>query len=135
MQWVINYLIEAMKDWLNSNGAIVDRGSTPHYDFYRDDFTIDGSFHELDLSEIVPEGAKSVLISVQGTASTDNAFAFFAKPPGTGNENIGTLILPTRLELIVVNISVALSDDRKISYRIDSTTWYNLQLIIRAWTF
>jgi len=135
MKWLTDFAIYAVSAWYADHGGIIDRGYTEDPDFELGDFTLDGTWYDLDLSEIVPEGAKFVLLSALGIATTNNAYVFYAKPPGIGNANLGTLIIPTAIEFNVVDLWVPLDDDRKISYAGANTTWLACTAIIRAWTF
>jgi len=113
----------------------VDRGDPAAYDYAKEDLTIDGAWHDLDLSGIVSEFAKAVFIigHVQG-AGVDWAIMF--RKNGNANEVVhgGMETLRANIERHRSSI-VALDADRKIEYKIDNENWDTLDLAIKGWWF
>lgn len=113
----------------------VDRGDPAAYDYAKEDLTIDGAWHDLDLSAIVPEKAKAVFIAghLQGNA-VDWKIAF--RKNGNVNE-----IVHGGMETLRAGVerhrssTIALDGDRKIEYNADNQAWTTLDLVIKGWWF
>jgi len=111
----------------------VDRGDPAAYDYAKEDLSKDGAWHDLDLSGIVPAGAKAVFIigHVQG-AGADWAI-MFRKKGNTNEINHGGM------ETLRANVerhrssTVALSTARVIQYKADNQAWTTLDLCVRGW--
>jgi len=115
--------------------VFVDRGDPADWDYAKEDLTIDGAWHDLDLSAIIPEKAKAVFIAghLQG-AAVDWAIRF--RKNGNVNE-----IVHGGMETLRANVErhrssiVALDDDRIIEYNIDNQAWDTLDLVVKGWWF
>ena len=111
----------------------VDRGDPAAYDFAKEDLTIDGAWHDLDLSGIVPVCAKAVLLigHVEGNA-VDWKMNFREK--GNVNE-----VNHADMETIRANVTrhrsliVAVDTNRVIQYNADNEAWTHLDLAVRGW--
>ncbi|GAI39796.1 unnamed protein product, partial [marine sediment metagenome] len=96
---------------------------------------IDGAWHDMDLSAIVPAKAKAVFIigHLQGAAVS---WAIMFRKKGNVNE-----VVHGGMETIRANIErhrssiVALDDDRKIQYKVDDENWDTLDLAVKGWWF
>jgi len=115
--------------------CFVDRGDPAVYDYNKEDLTIDGAWHDLDLSHIVSEKAKAVFIigHLQGNG-VDWKISFRKK--GNVNE-----IVHGGMETLRANVErhrssiIALDDNRKIQYKVDDEAWDTLSLAVKAWWF
>lgn len=124
------FMREAMKGLVQ---MFVDRGDPASYDYAKTDLQIDGAWHDLDLSLLVPAGAKAVLLigHVEGNA-IDWKINFRKK--GNSNEiNHGDM------ETIRANVTrhrsliVAVDENRVIQYNADNEAWTTLSLAVRGW--
>lgn len=115
--------------------VFVDRGDPAAWDYAKEDLTIDGAWHDLDLSAIVPEKAKAVFIAghLQG-AAVDWAIRF--RKNGNTNEIVhgGMETLRAGVERHRSSI-VALDEDIKIEYNADNQAWTTLDLVVKGWWF
>lgn len=115
--------------------GFVDRGDPAAYDYAKEDLTIDGAWHDMDLSGIVSEHAKAVFIigHLRG-AGWDWHIKFRKK--GNVNE-----VAHGGMETIRANIErhrssiVALDSSRKIQYKVDDEAWDTLDLAVKGWWF
>lgn len=126
-----NLLIrEAMKGIYS---MYVDRGDPANYDFDKTDLTTDGAWHELDLSAIITEQAKAVLIAV-ATKGGATGWNIVLKKNGNSN-NINHASVQTKLVATTENGSIIVSPDidRKIEYRIDNQAWTLIKMGVRGW--
>lgn len=124
------FMREAMKGKIQ---MFVDRGDPASYDYTLVSLTTDGSWHDLDLSSIVPAGAKAVLLvgHVEG-AGTD--WAIFVRKKGQTNEiNHGEMeTLRANVERCRLMIC-AIDVNRIIQYKADNQAWTTLDLAVRGW--
>ncbi|MBA7611858.1 hypothetical protein ES703_19089 [subsurface metagenome] len=115
--------------------CFVDRGDPDVYDYAKEDLTIDGAWHDLDLSGIVSEKAKAVFIigHLEG-----NGVDWHIKFRKKGNVNE---VAHGGMETLRANVErhrssiVALDADRKIQYKVDDEAWTTLSLAVKAWWF
>lgn len=111
----------------------VDRGDPSSWDFETSDFITDGNWHELDLSNIVPEGTKAVCFL---TYIIDDIVASHISFRKKGNTNtVNKFVSRTQLANVLMdgNGIVFCDTDRKIEYRTSNTTFSWITLTIRGW--
>ncbi len=124
------FMREAMKGLVQ---MFVDRGDPAAYDKAKEDLTIDGAWHDWDVSSIVPAGTKAVLLigHLEGNA-VDWKINFRKK--GQSNE-----INHSDMETIRANITrhrssiVAVDANRVLEYNADNQVWTTLSLAVRGW--
>jgi len=113
----------------------VDRGDPADYDYAKEDLTIDGAWHDMDLSAIVSEKAKAVFIIGHLEGAAVDWHIMFRKK-GNVNEIVhgGMETLRAGVERHRSSI-VALDDNRVIQYKIDDEAWTTLDLAVKGWWF
>jgi len=115
--------------------GFVDRGDPAVYDYAKEDLTIDGAWHDMNLAGIVPIGAKAVFIigHLQGNGAD---WTIMFRKKGNVNEVVhgGMETLRANVERHRSSI-VALDTNRKIQYKVDDQAWDTLDLAIKAWWF
>jgi len=115
--------------------CFVDRGDPAAYDYAKEDLTIDGTWHDMDLSHIVSEKAKAVFIigHLEG-----NGIDWHIRFRKKGNVNE---IVHGSMETIRANVErhrssiVALDANCTIQYNIDNQAWATLDLAVKGWWF
>lgn len=113
----------------------VDRGDPAVYDYNKEDLTIDGAWHDMDLSGIVSEKAKAVFIIGHLQGNGVDWHIMFRKK-GNVNE-----IAHGGMETLRANVErhrssvVSLDDDRVIQYKVDDEAWTTLDLAVKGWWF
>ena len=76
-----------------SAGAWHDRGDAAAVDFDEGDLTMDGNWHDLDLSDIIDSGAGWVVLRVVYTQGLSSAVSFGVRHDGDSNAvNIGQMV-------------------------------------------
>lgn len=125
---------EALLEEVRRNGNFFyDRGDPAAYDFTLANFTTDNNWHDLDLSAIVPSGAKAVAIQILIQDDALNSHIQFRKK---GNTNVYNR---SYLNTIVINlwhnldIIVACDDNRVIEYRASNVVFTGINLTIKGW--
>jgi len=106
--------------WVTPIGMFNDRGDPKAADYAIGDFTVDNTWRDLDLSSLVPAGARAVLLRVDiRDAATSKVFAIREK----GN---GEAINIAQFSTQVANITVAgdliaiCDQDRVVQYKISA---------------
>lgn len=117
-----------------TGAGFVDRGDTGSYDFDKNDLTTDDSYHDLDLSSIVPAGAKAVLLSVQMEDDAVGSYFGF-RENGNTNEINADFFRTQGSGVWIDNCSVvvALDSNRIVEYRAANLTFSNINISVRAW--
>lgn len=133
MQWLIDMAIAAMKQYLVDNPRYVDRGDPVGTDWTGVDFISDGTWRDLDLSAIVPAGAKAVLFDIGIKDAGINADFYLRKK---GNINIWnrSTIRNQVANLYLFNPAIcACDEDRFVQYWITAAADPDLRVTIRGW--
>lgn len=114
--------------------SYIDRGDPSGYDFITGNFTKDWTWRELDLSGIIPKGAKAACIKIVSEVATVNYGQFYLRKHGN-SEGIAVPGLIHRIpDLgIVTNLVVALDVDAKVDYIAENVTWTILSLVVIGW--
>lgn len=114
---------------------MTDRGDPAAYDFTTVDFTTNGAWHDLDLSGVVPAGAKTVCLGMH-IADNIPGVDFYLRKNGNANA-----VNQTWMEILVANAYVhadaivQIDTDRKIEYWASNTTWSAIFLTVKGWWF
>lgn len=97
------------------------------------DFTLDGSWHELDLSACVPDGASALNISLGFSCDICHASVFFRGSPETHlpGKTIGYTqgAFLARRALFVLPVD----DTKTILYRFELANWEYIGFLVRGW--
>lgn len=124
------FMREAMKGLVE---MYVDRGDPAVYDFAKEDLTKDGAWHDLDLSNIVPAGAKAVLLVGHVEGNGSDWTIRFRKNGNTNEINHGGMeTLRPNVERCRM-MDVAVDTNRVVEYNADNQAWATLDLAVRAW--
>lgn len=124
-------------DEINATGLVgrvnyVDRGDPSAFDFTQATLTINAAWHDLDLSSIVPAGAKAVHLAVW---VNDNATYQECHIRSKGNVNeISVLTARTQVANIDSSIEgiVAVGATRVVQYLVDTGTNFVL-ILVKGW--
>ena len=114
--------------------GFVDRGDPSAFDFSIGDLTTDATWRDLDLSSIIPAGAKAVLFSA--TVRDDDAANSVFQLREKGNSNTHN-VAAIRTQAAAVTQELALivvpDSDRKVQYKASNVTWNKIDLLVRGW--
>lgn len=133
MQW----LIDIVKAWIEAQGylltSFVDRGDPAAYDFTKLTLTSDGTWHVMDLSAIVPAGAKAVTLR-SDLWNADVGIHLRMRTLGNTNlYNVSSAITQVAGIIIYNDHIIPLDTDRKIEYIMPSTTWIAVNITVKGW--
>jgi len=110
-----------------------DRGDPSDFDFTITDFVTDGNAHDLDLSSIVPRGAKAVLIRVGIIDDAVSSWIYFYKKGNTNQFN-ASIIYCQVSNVAIWNDRIVIPDSNsKISYITYNTTFSGIYVIVAGW--
>lgn len=136
MQW----LIDIVKEWIQAQGyllsSFVDRGDPHLPDYTLDDVSVDGSWHELDISEIVPTAAKAVLFTSYLRTDSLDGFFKIRRHGNSDEQNSSTLLTEAANVLNWADLASPIDTDRKIDYQFPSfylATVTDFKLVIKGW--
>lgn len=115
--------------------AFIDRGDPAAVDFALGDLTRDGAYHDLNLSGIVPAGAKGVCLSVLAVNAFVNKFAYFRTKSNANDFNISILAIQVTLVLDGADLTVPLPSTRIIEYNLDAVGWVFFTITVKGWWF
>lgn len=118
---------------LPGNYNYVHRGVAASQDFEAGDLTIDGSFHDLDLSGIIDAGAVLVLIHV--VMLGDAADKEVTMLPTGNDSNYAAVQCQTQVANVRRDCQmwVEPDGDRKTRYKVESATWAQLSFTVQGW--
>lgn len=118
---------------LSGKSLVVDRGDPSAFDWSLLDLTIDGNWHDLDCSGIVPEGAKFIWFRLY---LIDDVTGSWFQMRKKGNSNVyNTLTVLTQAANIPIEAQgfVACDENRMVQYRATNTTFTMIYLLVRGW--
>ena len=124
------FMRKAMKGEI---AMFTDRGDPATVDFDKDDLTIDGDWHELNLSSIVPSIARAVLLEVDIEAGHIDMEVIFKKVGNTNDINHTGAITKTNNKDQHKTCIVQLTSTRIINYKASVETWTTINISIRGW--
>ncbi|KKM89899.1 hypothetical protein LCGC14_1243990 [marine sediment metagenome] len=111
----------------------VYRGDPATGDFALVDMTVDGAWHELDLSAIVPSNARAVNLIISGVNAAAYQTFTIKKNGQTNNFNVGGVITPAAGVAGFGNSVISIGSDRKLEYNFNNTTWTGFMLTVMGW--
>lgn len=118
------------------NGEVqmfVNRGDPAAYDFTLTDFTRNGAWHDLDLSALIPETARAVLIDLDFDNTSANKHITLRKNGNTNDFNHFDVSTKVAGKDEHVNAVVIPDSTRKIEYKITASGWSAIAMTIRGW--
>jgi len=135
MQWLIDIVLEAVAKVGYLTTGFVNRGDPAVPDWGEGDLIVDTDWHELDLSAIVPEGAKGVLFKALGRHA---AFGkrFELRPHGHAQtQNICEIQTLVAGAFHHADWVCPCDGDRKIDYMLETPAWITVILTVKGWWF
>lgn len=144
MQW----LIDIVKDWIESvpyateawveaknylTTGYVDRGDPAVPDLNTGDLDKDGTWHTLDLSSVVPAGAKAVHLYLILFDDAVGSLISFRKNGNNFNSNISVMSTTVASVIEYGEIICALDSGRNLQYKVSNVTWLAITVTIKGW--
>ncbi len=110
-----------------------NRGDPSAYDFTVTSFTTDGTWRDLDLSAIVPTGAKAVLLLVSVKDDIVNAAIGFRRNGNSNTIAASTILVQVANYINTQDIIVACDANRIIEYQASAVTFTNINVAVLGW--
>jgi hypothetical protein len=136
-RWAIGKLLQAIRkiyNYFNGGGMqLVDRGDSAGYDFTLSNFTTDGNWHDLDLSAIVPDGVRAVILGVNFTTEPAGSFMMFRKKGNVNEFNVGITRIENSNNENNSEPLIFLDTSRKIQYKTSNLTFEEIKIIVKGW--
>lgn len=129
MQWLIDILLEL----LPTLTGFQDRGDPAAFDFVKTDFTRDDSWHDLDLSGVVPSGATAVVLRIALVNTSAGAYIYLRKKGHTNAVNQAECHMQVANVGVVYDKTVAVDENGFCQYRVDPNLWTWLSIVIAGW--
>lgn len=122
--------------WVDSSsggGGWVDRGDPATDDITLASLLADNSWHDLDLSAIVPVGAKIIRLRLRTNPGTSSARLIYFRKNGNSNTySITGVEHETEWHYKMTVVDVFCDSDRKIEYLV-SGSMYLLSIVVVGW--
>lgn len=112
--------------------SFVCRGDASASDFTEATLTVDGAWHELDLSSIVPVGAVAVLLTVSAADATPGNGIYLENNDYSNHYNVSRVVVQNDSVSNVIDCIVSCSSDRKLKYYIYAGT-DSISIIVKGW--
>lgn len=114
--------------------AYVDRGDPAADDFTISSFTRDSTWRDLDLSSIVPAGAKAVALRIAYRNTTAGPDASFRKKGNSNAINMSTILCTVANQAASADLAVLCNTNRFIQYYFyNSGTWNIANVTVKGW--
>ena len=128
----LNTRLEQLDHETKAHG-FYNRGDPASVDYIKTDLTLDGTWVDLNLFDIVPVNAKAVLlhVTVEGNSAT---WSMMFRKNGNVNE-----IIHEHVESLRANVErsrnaiVALDVNRVIEYKGDNVAWTTVNIVVSGW--
>lgn len=113
--------------------AFVDRGDPAAVDKAIGDFTTDATWRDLDLSSIVPDGAKAIALQVAVRNNTQPNGVQFRKKGNSNTINVSYVRISVNDVIVNQDVIVPCSTARVIQYNADNVTWTTLNVTVKGY--
>lgn len=131
------FCIDVVQEWVGEQGflttAFVDRGDPAAYDRDKTTLTLDGAWHDFDLSSIIGENSRAVALLLIVKAPAVNLRASFRKNGNVNSANISNIYTQIANIFYSVDLVVAVDDNRVIEYWFQNAVWTDIFLIAKGW--
>jgi len=116
----------------NQSPTFYDRGDPSAYDFQIGDLTVDAKWHDLDLSSIVPNGAKSILLYI---SIDDNVTESYLQIRKNGNTNVynRSMIMNQVANYSVTQDCIIACDSNRIIEYFASAGLNHVYIVVKGW--
>jgi len=134
----VNEMYENLKEIHNETApstTFFDRGNADSYDFSLADFTTDGEWHDLDLSAILPSGAKCVIFWVQINDDATSSWICFRKKGSLSVYNQGVCRTQVANVWCDAQMTIPCDSNRVIEYSAIDRIFTGIYLIVNGWTY
>ena len=111
--------------------SFVDRGDPADWDFQVSDLTTDNTYRTLDLSNIIPDVAKAVLLYVRVQDGVTNSFIWFREKGNSNTQNRG--MVRTQVADLINEADLIIPCANGVEYRTSLDTFDTLDIAVKGW--
>jgi len=133
----VGYLLQAIRkiyNYFNGGGMqLVDRGDPAANDFTAAQLSTDGTWHDLDLSAIVPAEARAVKIKIEYTDDVVGSYFLFRKKGNVNLINVGASCINVANKYISPEFDIFLDENRVIQYQASNAEFVEINITVRGW--
>ncbi|GAH79786.1 unnamed protein product [marine sediment metagenome] len=133
MQWLIDLVAERVIETIGIPPTFIDRGDPITHDYDREDLELDFNWHDINLSAIVPTGAKAVALYTYIATTAAQKSIQFRKKSNTHTENISRIETQAGNLTIPADLIVACDENQIIQYKATIGVWLILIITIKGW--
>lgn len=122
----------ANKRYVDSTG-LINRDNINDWDFTESDLTTDGNWHDLDLREIVPEGAYAVMLDLRVKDDAIDSELLFRKDDDANSfsqKGVRTQVVNQYNEATRI---IFCNSDRIIQYMGSNVTFTEIDVMVAGW--
>jgi len=115
--------------------SFVDRSDASAFDFLVGDLTTNGTYRDLDLSAIVPEGAKAVYLTGRIRDNLVDSQLAFKKNADASGFHGNRVYTQLANQYNSFQFIVPVDSSRVIQYYATNTIWDSIDIVINGWFF
>lgn len=115
--------------------GFIDRGDPAAQDFDHSTLTTDGTWRDMDLSGVVPVGAKGVFLRVRITDDLIDQYFMLRKKGHTNPWTTSRVRTQVANQEKDIDMIVACDANRHIQYHASNTTWTGIYITVAGWWF
>lgn len=127
----LNENFRKLEDRINNLGG--NRGDPSAVDFTQAVLTTDNTWRDLDLSNIIPQGTKAVLLYVKLTDDAAGSELSFRKNGNYNAINISTVATQVVNISVYADVFVFCDTNRKIEYKGSNLAFTAISISIKGW--
>ncbi|KKM98868.1 hypothetical protein LCGC14_1153630 [marine sediment metagenome] len=123
--------------WLTEvwQNGFYNRGDPALADFLIPDLIIDGNYHTLDLSGIIPASTTAVALMVEVASSTSSHAVYFRSSNNVNTKNESKCLVIDPGYTAGYDITVPTKGLQNIAYRVRSGAWAIITITVKGWWF
>ena len=134
IDWVesVKESIKQINDNINAV-KFQERGDATAVDFAVSGLTTDGAWHDLDLSKIIQDNTRAVLIAVSLKDDAAGSAISFRKNGNVNAFSMSTVTTQVANVEINADIIVACDGNKKIEYKASNLTFTTINIVVNGW--
>jgi len=111
----------------------INRGDPAGWDFDKNDFTCDSSWHALSLASIVPANTKIVEIGIEAQRPDTSRLIQFCTAGYTNRVNASWLYMAVAGQFFTDKVSIYMGGSNIIDYKADNGVYTSLNMVVCGW--
>lgn len=125
--------LDALLRRFKTDYSFTDRGDASSVDFAVGDLTTDGNWNDLDISSIIPNEAKAVLLSLKVQDNAAGSQVLFRVKGNSNAYNISGIITQVSGVDIIQDLICPCDTDRTLQYKASNLTFDTIDITVKGW--